>query len=466
VDTSDILILTNSPGELTTWVRPMVQQLRSQLGTDPVRLSIVFSPCPNATGREAEIARQYLGVDRVQAAEHFFPFLLWGQTAENWDWHDRGVVLFLGGDQFYTLVIGKRLGYRTVTYAEWDARWYRWIDRFGTMNATTATTIPKPYAHKVTIVGDLMTEVSIGQKTEDRGRRTENPSPSTPYPLPSTQDKGQRTKDEGQILTIGILPGSKAAKLQIGVPFMLAVASHIQRSRPDVRFVLPVAPTVNCAEIAQFADPARNPVIHQFGWATAELVQTDDRPLLRTSGEQGTIDVELHTEFPAYDLLAQCQVCLTTVGANTAELGSLASPMLMIIPTQQMDVMKMWDGLPGIIANLPLIGSGFATRFNWYMGYQLGVFGSGKRRTWFAWPNIWAGEEIVPELIGRLQPEAVAQQMLEWLDHPEKLQQMRDRLRGVRGEPGAASKLAALVIEELQGIEELQEMVQNQEDRS
>ncbi len=449
MDTSDILILTNGPGELTTWVRPVVEQLRSQLDTNQVRLSIVFSPCPNATGREAEIARQYLGVDRVQAAEHFFPFLLWGKTAENWDWHDRGVVLFLGGDQFYTLVIGKRLGYRTVIYAEWEARWYRWIDRFGVMNTTTATTIPKPYAHKITIVGDLMTAVSIDQRIEDREPRTES------------EDEGQRTKDEGRKPPhsppstpysppiIGLLPGSKAHKLQIGVPFMLAVASHIQRSLPDVRFVLPVAPTVDCAEVARFADPTHNPTIERFGWAVGELVQTDDRPLLRTQGEQGAVDIALHTEFPAYDLLAQCHVCLTTIGANTAELGALTVPMVVIIPTQQMDVMKMWDGLPGIIANLPLIGSGFVTLFNWYMGYQLGVFGSGKRRTLFAWPNIWAGEEIVPELIGRLQPETVAQQLVEWLNHPEILQQMRDRLRGVRGEAGAASKLASLVIQEL-----------------
>ncbi|MCS6813513.1 MAG: lipid-A-disaccharide synthase, partial [Cyanobacteria bacterium] len=98
---SDILILTNGPGELTTWVRPVVQRLREQLTPNQARISIVFSPCPNATGREATIARNYPGVDRVQAAEHFFPFLLWGKTVENWHWHHQGVVLFLGGDQFY-----------------------------------------------------------------------------------------------------------------------------------------------------------------------------------------------------------------------------------------------------------------------------------------------------------------------------------------------------------------------------
>lgn len=88
---SDILILSNGPGELATWVRPVVKCLRQQLGNDrsQIRISVVLSPCPNASGKEVEIARSYPEVDRVQSAEHFFPFLLSGKTAENWDWRGK-----------------------------------------------------------------------------------------------------------------------------------------------------------------------------------------------------------------------------------------------------------------------------------------------------------------------------------------------------------------------------------------
>ncbi|HEY9807627.1 MAG TPA: hypothetical protein V6D04_13740, partial [Candidatus Obscuribacterales bacterium] len=89
----DILILSNGPGELATWVKPVVRALRAKLGDDraQVRISVVLSPCPNASGQEAAIAQSYPEVDRVQAAEHFFPFLLSGKTIANWDWRDRGV---------------------------------------------------------------------------------------------------------------------------------------------------------------------------------------------------------------------------------------------------------------------------------------------------------------------------------------------------------------------------------------
>jgi lipid-A-disaccharide synthase len=102
--------------------------------------------------------------------------------------------------------------------------------------------------------------------------------------------------------------------------------------------------------------------------------------------------------------------------------------------------MRAWDGLPGILANLPLVGSVLAK------GINALVLRQGKL---FAWPNIWAGEQIVPELVGHLQPDRVAQVVLEYLEHPERLAQMRDRLRAVRGQPGASDKLAQLLCEEV-----------------
>jgi lipid A disaccharide synthetase len=417
----DILILSNGPGELATWVRPAVQALRQQLGNagTQARISVVLSPCPHATGKEAQIARSYPEVDRVQASEHFFPFLLSGKTAENWDWYETGVVLFLGGDQFFTVVIGKRLKYRTVIYAEWDARWYRWIDKFAAMKPEVFAKIPQKYANKFTVVGDLIAEVARSQE-----------EPGNAYP-----ESESRTKIE----LIGLLPGSKAAKLALGVPLCLSIAQSIHRIRPQTRFVIPVAPTLDVQTLAGFADPKQNPCLHLFENASAELHLTE-RPFLQAANK---LQVELWTETPAYDLLSECSLCLTTVGANTAELGSLAVPMIVLIPTQQLDAMKAWDGLPGLLANLPLVGSVFATAINWLI-WQLG---KGKL---YAWPNIWAREEIVPELIGKLEPDAVAQLAIDYLSYPDKLAQMGDRLRAVRGESGAAKKIAELVCEEIE----------------
>ncbi|MBD1879505.1 lipid-A-disaccharide synthase [Coleofasciculus sp. FACHB-T130] len=422
---SDILILSNGPGELATWVRPVVKALREQLGDDrsAVRISVVLSPCPNASGKEAEIAQSYPEVDRVQGAEKFWEFLLWGKTAENWDWRDRGVVLFLGGDQIFPVVIGKRLGYRTVIYAEWDARWHSLIDRFGVMKPELVARVPQKYAHKFSVVGDLMAEAAELNTKNEKLEISEAIYPGE---------------------TIGLLPGSKPAKLAQGVPLCLAIAECIYAKRPQTRFVIPVAPTLDLKTLARFADPRQNPVIELVKGATAELITPDppELPYLKTAAG---VRVELWTRSPAYDLLSQCSLCFTTVGANTAELAALAVPMIVLLPTQQLDAMRSWDGLPGLLANLPVLGSSFAKAINWIIMQK--VMEQGRL---YAWPNIWAKTQIVPELLGKLQAAEVAEFSLDYLNHPEKLQEMRDRLRSIRGEAGAAQKLAKLVCEELE----------------
>ncbi len=514
----DILILSNGPGEVTTWVLPVVKALREKLGNDAdlVRISVILSPCPNATGKEAAIALSYYEVNRVQSAEHFWSFLLWGKTAGNWGWRDKGVVVFLGGDQFFTVVIGKRLGYRTVVYAEWEARWHSLIDCFGVMKGDTIASVPQKYADKFTVVGDLMSDVaadlaadglSVGGNVNreiadglsvggdslliaenlsispETSPPTNNPSaakstaPSTTdnpsaakSTAPATTDNPSAAKSTTQRLPelIALFPGSKAAKLAQGLPLTLAIAEYIHAAKPQTRFAIPVAPTLDLATLVSFTNPQLNPLINQFGWASAELIIPENIDNIISNKQENTstnssllIDdlsnveqpfiktskglcVELWQEFPAYHLLAQCQICLTTVGANTAELGALAIPMIILLPTNQLDAMRSWDGLPGLLANLPGVGSIFAKLINWFVFQQ--VLRKGRL---FAWPNIWAQEEIVPELTGKLEPENVAKLVLDYLENPEKLEEMRSRLRGVRGKPGAAQKLAQLVCEEL-----------------
>ena len=407
----DILILSNGPGEVTTWVRPVVKALREQLGHDisQVRISVILSPCPHASGKETVIALSYPEVDRVQAAEHFWQFLLWGKTAENWEWRNQGVVIFLGGDQIFPVIIGKKLGYKTVVYAEWEARWHNFIDKFAIMKGQVAKNVASKYADKFTIVGDLMLEAAENEITS----KIENP--------------------QTQINIIGLLPGSKSAKLTQGVPLTLAIAEYIHSKLPQTKFFIPVAPTLDLPTLASFANPEKNPFTKAFNFQGADLI---DNYFLTSTG----LTVELKQENPAYHLLSQCSICLTTVGANTAELGALAVPMIVLLPMQQLDAMRSWDGLPGILANLPFIGTTFARIINWWMLKNKGLL---------AWPNIWAQAEIVPELVGKLQPKEVGEMVLDLLANPEKLEAIRHKLRSVRGEGGAAEKLAILVRKEL-----------------
>ena len=53
-----IVLVSNGPGELNTWVKPITQKLHKCLSIKPsdplasISLRLVLVPCPNATGNE------------------------------------------------------------------------------------------------------------------------------------------------------------------------------------------------------------------------------------------------------------------------------------------------------------------------------------------------------------------------------------------------------------------------------
>jgi lipid-A-disaccharide synthase len=283
------------------------------------------------------------------------------------------------------------------------------------MNQKAIAQVPKSFQHKFSLVGDLMADVALEVKQKSHA--------DLPYPL------------------VGLFVGSKPAKLSQGVPLCLAIAEKIQQQLPQAKFIIPVAPTLELTTLGNYASQQYNPLIPAMGNVAAKLVYSAHQPpYLITSG--GT-KIELVTDFPAYQTIVDCQLCLTTVGANTAELTALRVPMIVLLPTQQLDAMRSWDGLPGILANLPGIGTLFAKLINWLVLRQGRLF---------AWPNIWAGTEIVPELVGKLEPETVAQLVLDYLQHPDKLKIMSDRLNAVRGQPGAAKQIADIIKQEITKI--------------
>lgn len=413
----DVLILTNGPGEVATWVKPVVQQLRNyESDHTQLRLSVMLSPCPHASGSETDSLRAYPEVDRVQGPKDFFRFLLTGKTADDWDWHSQGVVVFLGGDQLYAVWAAKRLGYRTTVYAEWEPRWLNWVDRFGMMQGESTEKIEEKYQPKLTVVGDLMADVE------------------------SVTDAELPFADDTQV--IGLLPGSKPDKLRAGVPLSLAIAHRLHQTHPHLEFVIPVAPTVTPHTLATYADPAQNATVAVMDGPKAQLV-TPDSGLPYIQIKAGP-KVTLWTDFPAHGLLKRCTLCVTTVGANTAQLGSLAVPMVVLLPTQQLDVMRTWDGLWGLLCQLPLVGTALTKVIN-----TVAIQYIQRRQKRFAWPNIWAKKEVVPELLGRITAEEVCDRISHYLDQPDQLETMRQTLRNLRGPSGAAECFARLILETL-----------------
>lgn len=392
----DLVIFTNAPGEIATWVYPVWSELQPICQRYGLRVSVILSPCPHANGTEAEIIRSW-GVDRVLGPKDFWDFLISGKTPD-WDWYQRGAVLFLGGDQLYPVWAGKRLGYQILVYAEWTARWLGFID--GILARSANVPVPVKYQHKLTVVGDLM----LCRST------------TTDTPLPFAPDRP----------LIVLMPGSKHHKLTLGVPLFLGTAYELSLARPDLQFAIPLAPTITAEKLITYAPDG---------------FRLDGDRIILPSGQI----VHLYAPFPATNLLAKATLCITTIGANTAELASLGIPMLVVLPTGENQISNpvAWDGIWGLINQNPTI----SRWINQYMVSQIR-----KRNQKLAWPNIWAKREIVPELWGNINPQFLANTTLDYLQDPTRLAEIRTQLLEITGSTqidrvNAAQKIREKIIQ-------------------
>jgi hypothetical protein len=220
-----VVIISNGPGELSTWVRPVVDYLNKINDTskniDKLNFSIrlVLVPCPNATGKEYEVAKSWHKFELVTEAKTFWKLLI--RPAQYAKWPKKGIVIFLGGDQFWSVLLAKRLGYINITYAEWISRWPRWNNVIAAMNKKVKKSIPSKYRYKCKIIGDLMADIT---------------------------NKKEIALNLEEKKWIALLPGSKKAKLMVGIPFFLEMADHMNKNNKNINFIIPIAPTTSTSE--------------------------------------------------------------------------------------------------------------------------------------------------------------------------------------------------------------------------
>ena len=409
-----IVMVTNGPGELSTWVKPIAEKLHSKLLIRPrsknssISLRLILVPCPNATGKEKEAANKWNQFDRIHSAKKFWNLLI---NPKKYDfWPEKGLVIFLGGDQFWTVLLSARLGYLHMTYAEWIARWPFWNNRIAAMSSNVKTKLPKRLKKRCIVVGDLMADLNNFAKKEN--------------PLPIGQ-------------WVALLPGSKKAKLCIGIPFLLEFADHLSKKLPNCNFIIPVAPTTNIKEFIELSGE-RNPISKKYISGIQTIIEANDNCPWRALITRFGTTIYLEENYPAHGYLSQCDLAITTVGANTAELGALAIPMIVFVPTQHMNEMQAWDGLLGIIGRMPIL--------KWLFGITISLWRM-RRRNFMALPNISSKRIVVPEIIGKIQPKEIAIEAESWLKSPERLKGQKKDLENLRGDSGATERICLEIIE-------------------
>ena len=407
-----VIFITNGPGELSTWVRPVVNNLKKinhSLEKDN-RLNftsrLVLVPCPNSTGKESEVAKSWNKFELITKANIFWRLLIHPSGYAKWP--KKGIVVFLGGDQFWSVLLAKRLGYINITYAEWIARWPRWNDIIAGMNTNVNQKLPQRYRKKCSIIGDLMADIK-----NDTG---------------ITINKNRKN-------WVALLPGSKKAKLTVGIPFFLEMADHISRENENINLVIPIAPTTNTKEYL-FFQSNKNPITKYYSSKIKRIKVLQNSVFDYLLETKQNTKIYLIKKHPCYEILKKCDLAITTVGANTSELAALTLPMIVVLPTQHLNVMDAWDGIFGILGQIPLINKFFTFIIkNWYL----------KNKKFFAWPNIKAKKLIIPERIGNISPKQIAKEAIFLIKNKECLKTQKNHLSMQRGRSGAVKKLSYII---------------------
>ncbi|GMV73610.1 MAG: hypothetical protein AMXMBFR78_05610 [Rubrivivax sp.] len=163
---------------------------------------------------------------------------------------------------------------------------------------------------------------------------------------------------------VALLPGSRASEVQYNAAAFLQAAGLMHARRPELRFVLPVAPGLRAAIDTRVAQHA--PAL----------------PLIVTEGR-------------SHEALAACDVTLIASGTATLEAALFGRPMVIGYRMHPLSYQLMKR-----------------------MAYQ----------PWVGLPNILCRDFVVPELLQQAcTPAALAQATLAWLDQPARADAVRAR---------------------------------------
>lgn len=397
-DVAEVVLVSNGPGELYTWVRPVLAELRARLPEARVAISLI--PCQFASGAEARIARTF-GADAVTTPAEFLSLAATGRRPAGLT-GDGGVVLGLGGSTDLALQLAGRLRYPAYRYS-FVPYWNRRLRRLFVHDeraARKARLLGAP-AGRLEVVGNLVADAVRGAEPASGA--------GTPHVL--------------------LFAGTRDAFSVHLIPFVIALADVLAARYPGARFVWPVSRLLSEEAIA-----AGIAGVHRdtLGGVAGR------RDGARVVAPGGAV-VEMVPEEERYAHMRAADLAVTIPGTNTLELGIAGVPAVVVLPLNRPEIIPL-EGPGHWLGLLPLVGTALKRR-------AVRLFVEGLRYP-VSLPNQFSGEDLMREVRGQISPDLVASEAGALLDDPAELARRRDRLRATMPAPGAAARLLRSVLED------------------
>jgi lipid-A-disaccharide synthase len=114
----DLLIFSNGPGEVSTWVKPFVEAVRARADiAGTYRVILIMHPCQFGSGTEHRVGRSIDGIEQIVGKRAYMKMLLTGIGKRRYNFTREGIIFSLGGNLMHPVLFRKRIRGRHQLYA-------------------------------------------------------------------------------------------------------------------------------------------------------------------------------------------------------------------------------------------------------------------------------------------------------------------------------------------------------------
>ncbi|GAB5506245.1 MAG: hypothetical protein Rhirs2KO_14080 [Rhizobiaceae bacterium] len=390
---TQVVVTVNGPGEVACWLYPLAHELKRRI--PGVRICVAVVPCVFSSGAEADVLKTLSYVDAYCTIEETMKFIKWNKVPKGFRKKAPGFMLHLGGDSMFTIMLAKRLGIPALAYVERPLAFQFLFDRVFYSDFEKIDGLKESDTHK--IVGEMMVDAALLRCPD-------------------------RSAAEGGKPVVGLYPSSRMYLTKYVLPYYAAAAEKVARKMPEVEWVISKSDFVD-------RDFLRNlPEVEEgrpLEGVDLEWRREGDREFMVTPD-----GLSLEVLSPA-QVAPRVNLALTVPGSNTAELATLGVPMILTLPTYKHEIAPL-PGIAGHLGRLPVIG----WRMKRFLAKQVL-----KRMKFLSHPNRRADRMVIPELIGELDAQDLADAIEEALNSDTTA--LEKELKAVMGPPGATSRLVS-----------------------
>ncbi|MCK4257801.1 MAG: hypothetical protein KAX49_02420 [Halanaerobiales bacterium] len=397
----DVILTTNSPGEVSAWVKPMVKRIKKELPHS--KITVFIPPCTFASGREVPVVESFPEVDQVIGPGDYIRYVIFRQNIfkkkpKGFRPANEGFVLFLGGDLGHATLLGKRFNFPIYAYSERDAGHDEKIRLFFVPSEKVETRLKSKGINsaKIRIVGDLMLDAV--------------------KPDFSKEEIRQRLGIDENDKVINIFPGSRPHELVETVPLFLKSLTLLKEK---MKIIITLAPFITLDNFQKFLKGLQDSTckISDTGIEGIYNLTIDEHKFIIYQGN-------------SYNSMQVSNLALSLPGTNNVELAAMEIPTLVILPLNRPELIPL-PGLVGIIGQIPLLGS--------FLKRKIVIPKLLPKFKFISPVNRSADEKIFPELIGVLTPKMIAERIREVLE--QEIFDVKERLQNYKKEEKAAEKI-------------------------